>query len=121
MSLLHTEQRKHPLIESRPKDLIEGSLVVSIVNWEQADLTIDCLHSVAGEVDTVSDCHVIVVDNGSRDDPLTVCNRQSRITAGKSWTTLVRAPSNFGFAAGNNIALALSERSRQDGRNSCCC
>ena len=111
MSLLQTEQSTQ--LKAVPKDLIDGSLVISIVNWEQADLTIDCLRSLACEVGSFSDCHVIVVDNGSRDDSADRLQQAIEDNGWGAWTTLVRAPINAGFAAGNNIALRRARDHRR--------
>ena len=43
-------------------------LLVVIVNYRVAHLTIDCLHSVAEEIARVPDTHVAVCENGTGDD-----------------------------------------------------
>jgi hypothetical protein len=43
-------------------------LLVVIVNYRVADLTIDCLRSVAREISRVPDTHVAVCENGMGDD-----------------------------------------------------
>lgn len=48
---------------------------------------------------TKYDVEVIVVDNASTDDSLTMLKRSFR------WVKLIELPTNVGFAAGNNVAL----------------
>lgn len=118
---------------SRVQDL--SGLVVSIVAWRSADLTIDCLRSIAAELrresfetptrgpDAASAPPegsdggaqlplVVVVDNDSRDGTAERVERAIQDEGWGRWARLVRAPRNGGFAYGNNVAIraALSER-----------
>jgi N-acetylglucosaminyl-diphospho-decaprenol L-rhamnosyltransferase len=80
-------------------------LLVSIVAWKGADLTIACLRSIEPELASVAGTRVIVVDNASPDG---AADRVEQAIADNGWTgwaTLIRAPRNGGFAAGNNIAI----------------
>jgi N-acetylglucosaminyl-diphospho-decaprenol L-rhamnosyltransferase len=82
-----------------------GRLFISIVAWKGADLTIDCLRSIEPELASVPGTRVVVVDNASPD------GSADRVAAAIAenhwgrWATLIRAPANGGFAAGNNIAI----------------
>ena len=82
-------------------------LFVSLVTYNAADLTIDCLDSIASELERVPECRVIVIDNCSSD------GSAERIGAaleqrGYGWAEFVVAPSNRGYAAGNNIAIRMA-------------
>ncbi len=80
-------------------------VVVSIVAWKGADLTIDCLRSLEPEVASMPGMHVFVVDNASPDG---AADRVAEAIAREgwgAWATLIRAAENRGFAAGNNIAI----------------
>ncbi len=82
-----------------------GRLFISIVAWKGADLTIDCLRSIEPELASVPGTRVVVVDNASPDDS---ADRVAQAIASNhwgAWATLIRAPGNGGFAAGNNIAI----------------
>ncbi|MBC7956115.1 MAG: glycosyltransferase family 2 protein [Cytophagales bacterium] len=82
-----------------------GRLLISIVAWKGADLTIDCLRSIEPELASVPGTRVIVVDNASPDG---AADRVAQAIADNhwgAWATLIRAPGNGGFAAGNNIAI----------------
>lgn len=112
-----------------------SGLAVSIVAWRTADLTIDCLRSIAAELrrDTIeapaggpdpgSDPAdsggeaprlplVVVVDNASGDGTAERIERAIEDEGWGRWARLVRAPRNGGFAYGNNVAIraALNER-----------
>lgn len=80
-------------------------IVISIVAYKGADLTIDCLRSIEPELASVPGSRVIVVDNASPDG---AADRVAQAIADHGWggwATLLRAPGNLGFAAGNNIAI----------------
>ena len=74
---------------------------VVIVNYNTADLVIDCLQSLAGE----SGFQVSVVDNASPDRSAELILAAIEANAWNDWVELVDAPRNDGFAAGNNVAL----------------
>ena len=80
------------------------AVVVAIVSYQCADLTIDCLRSVDAERSTV-DVHIraIVVDNASGDASL--ISQAIEAHGWSSWITLIIAPRNGGFAYGNNLAF----------------
>lgn len=82
-----------------------GRMFISIVAWKGADLTIACLRSIEPELASVPGTRVIVVDNASPDG---AADRVAQAIADNhwgAWATLIRAPNNGGFAAGNNIAI----------------
>jgi len=74
---------------------------VILVNWKNAPLTLRAAHSIApqmGEGD-----HLVIVDNGSDDDSLTVLREgvgELRGAANHARVTLVNAGTNDGFGAG---------------------
>ena len=80
-------------------------VVISIVAWKGADLTIACLRSIEPELDSVPGTRVIVVDNASPDGSAERVECAIRDYGWGTWATLIRAPGNHGFAAGNNIAI----------------
>ncbi len=87
-----------------------------IVNYRSADLTVDCLRSLAPERAVVPGLRVVVTDNASPDDSV------SRLTAAIAahgwgdWVTVQPLPANGGFAYGNNAAIrpALATAPRPD-------
>lgn len=80
-------------------------VVVSIVAWKGSDLTIDCLRSVANQIESLPDWHVFVVDNASPDDSADRVAEAIKVNGWSSWVTFIRASHNGGFASGNNIAI----------------
>jgi N-acetylglucosaminyl-diphospho-decaprenol L-rhamnosyltransferase len=80
-------------------------LVVAIVNWRTADLTIDCLRSIADQLVDVPSCRVLVVDNGSGDGSAARIEQAIGANGWHSFATLIPLPTNGGFAAGNNAAI----------------
>ncbi|MCE7059893.1 glycosyltransferase family 2 protein [Dyadobacter sp. CY343] len=69
------------------------------VNFNQPQVTEDLLKSLQ-EVNTYRDLEIIVVDNGSRIDPVPAWN------AKYSDIKFIRSEKNTGFAGGNNIGIA---------------
>lgn len=80
-------------------------LVISVVAYRGAPLTIDCLASIEPERASVPGLHVVVVDNASPDGAADEVARAIEARGWGSWVELVRAPANRGFAAGNNVAI----------------
>ncbi len=74
-----------------------------IVNYQTADLVRDCLETLIPELDSQRDC-VVVVDNASNDEST---ERLSATIAARGWQCvhLLAAPTNGGFAAGNNLGI----------------
>ena len=97
-----------------------------MLNWNQPDLTIECLDSLLNARPMPT--HVVVVDNGSKDDSLQKLLAWSGRTgvqhqivsldnghavaskASSAWLTIVACSTNKGFAGGNNIALRYLEK-----------
>ena len=81
-----------------------GRVAVVIVNYRTADLAIDCLRSLAPEIERLPGAEVVLVDNASGDQsPERI---QSAVDqSGWDWARIRRADRNGGFAAGNNVAL----------------
>jgi GT2 family glycosyltransferase len=91
-------------------------LLIVIVNYRTADLTIDCLSSLAPEIPTVPGTQVIVVDSASGDDSPSRLARTIAAQGWDSWVSLIPLETNRGFAAGNNAAIdcALARPDRPD-------
>jgi N-acetylglucosaminyl-diphospho-decaprenol L-rhamnosyltransferase len=79
-------------------------IAVIIVTYKCAKLTIDCLRSLSTErADPGLILRAIVVDNASGDLP--ELSQEVEAQDWSSWVTLVAAPTNGGFAYGNNIGI----------------
>jgi N-acetylglucosaminyl-diphospho-decaprenol L-rhamnosyltransferase len=92
------------------------SVVVSIVAYMSAQLTVDCLTSIEAELPSIPGLRVIVVDNASPDGTAEAVTRAIESRGWKGWATLVRADENRGFAAGNNIAIRIMRVEYPDAR-----
>lgn len=84
-------------------------LAVVILNYRRAALTIDCLHSLAGEMTEHPDWCAVLVDNGSDDGSADALQQAIDEHGWSSWLTFVRSGTNTGFAGGNNIGFRSVE------------
>jgi N-acetylglucosaminyl-diphospho-decaprenol L-rhamnosyltransferase len=84
------------------------TVVVSIVTWRAPQLTINCLASLETEMRAHESFRVIVVDNNSEDGTAEAIEATIQQRNWSAWVQLVRAPSNGGFASGNNIVARLA-------------
>ena len=84
---------------------------VILVNWKNAPLTLRAAHSIAPQMGQGD--HLVIVDNGSDDDSLTVLREgleEMRVAADPARVSLVNAGTNDGFGAGVMAGAAgLSE------------
>ena len=71
---------------------------IIVLNWSQAQLTLDCLASL--ETLTYPNFWTVVVDNGSTDDSV------ARIRAEYPDVEIVALAANLGYAEGNNRGIA---------------
>jgi GT2 family glycosyltransferase len=81
-------------------------LLVVIVNYRTAGLTVDCLRSLAPEIARVSGTtKVVVTDNLSGDDSVSRIQRAIDDNGWSAWATMMPLPRNGGFAYGNNEGI----------------
>ena len=80
-------------------------LLVIIVNYKTADLTIDALASLEPELAAVAPARVVVVDNLSGDGSVERIAAAIAARGWGAWAKLVAAEKNGGFAYGNNRGL----------------
>ena len=94
--------------------MAEIDIVVAIVSYRSAALTIECLQSIdADRTAPGLRIRTIVVDNASGDTPMIA--RAIEANSWSSWVTLIEAPRNGGFSYGNNLALRYAyEKQRPD-------
>jgi N-acetylglucosaminyl-diphospho-decaprenol L-rhamnosyltransferase len=91
-------------------------LLIVIVSYRVTDLTIDCLRSVAAEIESVPDTRVSVCENGTGDDSAERLQRAIADNGWGGWCTLVVLPVNLGFTGGNNAVIqpALNSADRPE-------
>ncbi len=75
----------------------EPSVCIVLINWNQLNLTLDCLESI-GKIN-YSNYRVVVVDNNSKEDP------KNKIKASYPHTEVLQQTENLGFAEGNNVGF----------------
>jgi len=80
-------------------------LLVTIVNYLTPDLTIDCLRSLMGEVESIPGTKVVVIDNDSGDDSLKEISAAIEQNAWGDWVSILPSNYNGGYAFGNNLAI----------------
>jgi N-acetylglucosaminyl-diphospho-decaprenol L-rhamnosyltransferase len=88
-------------------------LLVVIVNYRVTQLTIDCLHSVAGEIGSVPDIQVAVCENGTGDDSAQRIQKAIDDNGWAAWCTLTAISPNLGFTGGNNVILRPAMQSAE--------
>jgi len=79
--------------------------LIVIVNYRTADLTIDCLLSLADEIPALKDARVVVTDNQSDDGSAERIQNTLKENHWDGWATLMPLDRNGGFAFGNNQAI----------------
>lgn len=80
-------------------------LLIVIVNYRTADLTIDCLRSLRDEVADLPGTQIVVTDNASGDDSVVRLANAIESDGWSSWARLQPLERNGGFAYGNNAAI----------------
>ncbi|ABQ70811.1 glycosyl transferase, family 2 [Rhizorhabdus wittichii RW1] len=80
-------------------------ILVLIVNYRTAALTIQAIESVLPEVRLRGDAHILVVDNGSADGSATLLAEAIARLNADDCCSLLALDDNRGFSAGNNAGL----------------
>lgn len=80
------------------------SLAVVILNYRTALMTLNCLESLAPQIEQIPDARVIVVDNASNDGSAEHLRDESA-ARNWHWLRIITLPTNVGFSAGNNRGL----------------
>ncbi|RJG01898.1 glycosyltransferase family 2 protein [Noviherbaspirillum sedimenti] len=81
------------------------SVVVSILNWNTSESTINCVNSVLKMQATESlKIHVIVIDNGSASENWEAL----RQGINHEVVSIIRKKDNLGFAGGHNVAIQMA-------------
>lgn len=86
-------------------------LLVVITNYRVAHLTIDCLRSIANEIDSVPGMQVAVCENGTGDDSAERIQAAIIDNGWRSWCALTVLKINTGFTGGNNVLIGPALKS----------
>ena len=81
------------------------TLLVVVLNYRTAALTIDCLQSLSEEISAIPGSYVVVTDNASGDDSVEKIASAIKANKWQAWVTLMPLDRNGGFAFGNNAAI----------------
>ena len=95
-------------IPGRRAELASGSdpgLLIVILNYRTADLTIACLRSLAAQVVSVPGVEVVVTDNASGDGSAERISAAIRDEGMSNWARCDALPLNGGYAYGNNAPI----------------
>jgi len=84
---------------------INISTSIVIVNYRTPQLTIDCLDSLSSEIKDLPSTKVLVVDNNSSDDSISLIQNAIASNHWQEWVSLISSPINGGFSYGNNFAI----------------
>lgn len=80
-------------------------LYIVILCYRVPDLTIDCLHSLSGEIGRVPGARVGLLENGSGGDSTERLRRAIDQNGWADWVDLFEVTPNRGFSAGNNLLI----------------
>ncbi len=81
------------------------SVLVVIVNYKTAQLTINCLQSLQEEVKQLPSVQVVIVDNASGVGSVEQIQSAIAEQHWQSWVSVIPAEKNGGYAYGNNLAI----------------
>jgi GT2 family glycosyltransferase len=82
-------------------------LAVIVLNYRTPELTVECLASLASEIE--SGTQVVVVDNASGDGSAERLESTVAARGWAGWASVLHSPVNGGFAAGNNLGIRSVE------------
>ena len=83
---------------------LQAPVAVVIINFRTPDLTIGCLQSLDGELQS-ADARAVVVDNHSCDGSADAIESWIKTSPIADRVSLVRSPENSGFSGGNNLGV----------------
>lgn len=88
-----------------------SKIAVIVLNWQQAQLTIDTIESVKKIIHPNFNYQIFLVDNGSKDNCVSEFTQKY---GNDPKVTLVFMPVNLGFSAGNNVGIKLALKQKYD-------
>jgi N-acetylglucosaminyl-diphospho-decaprenol L-rhamnosyltransferase len=110
MSLQSPSDGRAPSNLPQSENLRNPRLLVAIVNYRTAELTVACLSSLEAQA-RAANVRVLVADNASGDGSYEVIAGAIRDRGWSDWASSLALPVNGGFASGNNaIVRAARER-----------
>jgi N-acetylglucosaminyl-diphospho-decaprenol L-rhamnosyltransferase len=80
-------------------------LFIVVLCYRVVDLTIDCLHSLSGEIGRVPGAKVGLLENGTGGDSGEQLRKAIEEHDWRSWVDLTVVDTNLGFTGGNNLLI----------------
>jgi len=84
--------------------VVMKSLIV-IVSYKVTDLTIDCMRSLASEMEQMPDARVGLCENGTGPEDVQRLSDEIKASGWDRWTDFMSVTPNRGFTGGNNAVL----------------
>lgn len=84
------------------------NLTVIIVNYRTPQCSIECLASLAAEHASLPQMRVLLVDNASGDNSVTLITETVMLQGWTGWVSILPQKRNLGFAGGNNVAIHVA-------------
>ena len=84
---------------------------IVIVNYRTADLVVNCLRSLADQINDLSEGKVVVIDNASSDGSVPTLLAAIEEAGWQEWVSVLSLERNGGFAFGNNAGIKVAQDS----------
>ncbi|MBV8882428.1 MAG: glycosyltransferase family 2 protein [Chroococcidiopsidaceae cyanobacterium CP_BM_RX_35] len=88
-------------------------LIVIILNYRTPSLTVDCLRSLVGEVQSLRGTRVVISDNASGDGSVEQIQAAIATEGWGEWASLTPLATNGGYAFGNNAVIRTALQSTE--------
>ncbi|KQX18038.1 MULTISPECIES: glycosyltransferase family 2 protein [unclassified Sphingomonas] len=85
--------------------MIAAPILVLIVNYRTAALSVQAVEAILPEVRSRGDAHILIVDNGSADGSVALLREAIAQLNASDCCSVLALDDNLGFAAGNNAGL----------------
>ena len=93
-----------PLPPTAETSMTTPRVLISILNWNKAADTLECLRSLRDQAVDGFSVDVLVIDNGSAPDDYA----KLRDGVDTGWVTVKRVEKNLGFTGGHNVSLQIA-------------
>lgn len=86
-------------------------IAINIINWQQAQLTIDTIESIKKIVHPNFSYHIYLIDSGSKDSSPNILSEKY---ASDKLVSFIGLDKNIGFSGCNNVGIKLALRNKFD-------
>jgi len=88
----------------------QTKILISILNWNKADVTLACLAALREIKNRVNSADILLIDNGSTLSEYEKLRQQ----VDPSWVELLRLEKNLGFTGGHNVSIKIAIEKQYD-------